>query len=65
MNPNSQVGVTQMLRGVVDAQACHPEPIRCHPDPALREKELCHFAQGKLREGSRHSVMVRGRLYLS
>ena len=31
---------------------CHSEPIRCHPDPALREKDLCHFAQGKLREES-------------
>jgi len=25
---------------------CHSEPIRCHPDPAMREKDLCHFANG-------------------
>jgi len=30
---------------------CHPEPIRCHPE--AKPKDLCHFAQGKLREGSR------------
>jgi hypothetical protein len=25
----------------------------CHPDPALPAKDLCHFAQGKLRRESR------------
>jgi hypothetical protein len=28
----------------------------CHPDPALREKDHCHFAQGKLRGESRHWI---------
>ena len=28
----------------------------CHPDPAVREKDPCHFAQGRLRGESRHWI---------
>jgi hypothetical protein len=46
-------GGPRMHRLIVREPACWEV---CHPDPAVREKDLCHFARGKLRGESRHWI---------
>jgi hypothetical protein len=44
--------------------SCQSEPVRCHPDPAVAGEGSPHFAQGKLREGSRSEYFQRSARFL-